>query len=124
MGQSCIQSSAKRRVTLMANHEDLYRELQAQETHDDELYEQQYAKKAAKKVPQVAVDSNAAAKRYNEEILPVIQARRRVAQGLPPTNNPIKNLILKVTNKDKFTELSDIEIVEPTTEFIQVPKKQ
>jgi len=107
----------------MANHEDLYRELQSQEAQDDELYEQQYAKKAAKKVPQVVINSKAAAERYNKEILPVLQTRRRLAQGLPPTNNPIKNLILKVTNKDKLTELSDIEIVEPTTEFVQVPKK-
>jgi len=107
----------------MPNHEDLYRELQEQEAYDDEIYNQQYGKKEIKKFKEGQIDSKAAAKRYNEEILPVIQARRRVAQGLPPTNNPITNLILKVKKQDRLTELSDKEIVTPTTEFIQVPKK-
>ena len=107
----------------MANHEDLYRDLQEQEAMDDEIYNQTYAKKEVKKFKEAQIDSKAAAKRYNDEILPVIQARRRVAQGLPPTNNPIKNLIIKVRGDAKLTELSDQEIVTPTTEFIQVPKK-
>jgi hypothetical protein len=97
----------------MASPEDLYRELQEQEEADDRRYRQQQAMKPVR-IQRRPIDSNAAKKRFQEEIEPVLEARRRVANGQPPTRNPLVNLMLKIRGEDKLKELPPEAIIEPS----------
>ena len=98
----------------MASNEDLYREIREQEEADDHRYRQQQAMREIAKVPRKPVNPLAAQNRYQEEIAPVLEARRRVAAGQSPTRNPLVNLMLKITGRDKLPELPKEQIVEPS----------
>ena len=100
----------------MPSNEDLYREMVEQERRDDKVYGQDYTMKAARITPR-GPDPEKAKERYKKEIGPVLEARRRIAQGLPATNNPFVNLFLKITGKDKLDELPQEEIVDRGKSF-------
>lgn len=98
----------------MSREEDLYRELAEQEEEDDMRYHQARGGKEMKKIIPKQPDPVAAQKRYDEEIKPVLEARRRVQEGLPPTDNPLRNAWLKITGQDKIVERPGFQIVEPS----------
>ncbi len=107
------------------SQEDLYREIQSQEEADDAHYRQNQAMREIKKLPRKEPDYGAAQVRYNEELAPVFEARRRVLAGLPPTKNAFKNAWLKITGQDKIPEVEAIDpskglvLQGPTVEDVQ-----
>lgn len=104
----------------MSRDEDLYRELVEREERDEALFERATKRKCDMKaipLPPRAPDADKARERYNREILPVLEARRRLAEGKPATNNPLVNLFLKVMGRDKLDELPPEEIVERSKGF-------
>lgn len=101
----------------MASHEDLYREMVEQEEEADRRNQQALAmRELAKKQPRPP-RRDAAEERYREKILPVLETRRRIAAGLPPTTNPLVNLYLKITGRDRISELPKEEIKDPAKSF-------
>ena len=97
--------------------EDLYREMAEQESRDDARFDQRYAIREIQKVSPKGPDTEKARERYEKEIAPVLEARRRLAAGLPPTDNPFVNLWLKMTGKDKAEDLPQTEIVDRSKSF-------
>lgn len=98
----------------MPSNEDLYRELEEQEAQDDARFDQRYRMKPIRGVARKEPDPLKAMKRYREEILPVLEARRRVAAGEGPTGNPIKDAWLRITGKDKVPEMAKEDVIEPS----------
>lgn len=98
--------------------EDLYDEILRQEAEDDERYEQNLGKKVIKEERRLP-DVNKSFARFKEEIAPVIETRRRIAAGLPPTKNPFRNLILKLVGKDKIKD-RPVDIVNPSAGMIPI----
>lgn len=99
----------------MPSNEDLYRELEQQELEEDRRFGQGFAMKAIRRpVPPKREDPATARKRFEKEIKPVLEMRRRIEAGLPPTTNPLKNLYLKITGQDKIVYRDDFKIVDPT----------
>lgn len=94
--------------------EDLYREIEEQEDEDDSRYKQKYKMRELGKTPKREPDPVKAIKRFNEEIAPVLEARRRVQEGLPPTTNPFRNFYLKLTGQDQIVERPGFQMVEPS----------
>lgn len=81
----------------MASNEDLIREIEEEEAAAARLY-----KLPAKQVARAEPNADAARQRYLRDFAPVIARQRRAAAGQPITNNPLKNLWLKMTGKDKL----------------------
>lgn len=98
----------------MSQAEDLYREMSEQERRDDKRFGQDQAMKEISKVKPREPDADKAMERYQREIAPVFEARRRIAKGLPPTRNPIVNLYLRLTGQDHIEELPESEIIPPS----------
>jgi hypothetical protein len=83
----------------MAMPEDLYREMQQRDEEEKERYGvDAKAPPAPRRLPNEAE----AKARYEKEIAPVIARVKRAEAGLPLTNNPLKNLFLRLTGKDKI----------------------
>jgi hypothetical protein len=89
-------------------NEDLYRELRQKEMEEDALYRQNQAPKAMRNVEPPKVDFDKAMKRYNEEIKPVFERRKRAQTSLA------YRLFLKATGNWKGMEAKDVELVNPT----------
>jgi hypothetical protein len=70
--------------------------------------------------PPTAKPELTAEQRYELEIKPVLEARRRIAAGLPTTDNRWRNWWLKITGQDKIEELPESEIVDPTDSFAHI----
>lgn len=98
----------------MATPEDLYREILEQESRDDQRYRQNLAMREVKKITPKPIDTRTAKQRYEEEIRPVLEARQRVRTGHAPTRNPLVNLMLRITGRDKLPEIAPQDIVEPS----------
>lgn len=98
----------------MPSNEDLYREMLEQEAEDDRRYKQTQASKQMERVSPKRPNPQDARKRYQDEIAPVLEARRRVASGQAPTRNPLVNLLLKIKGEDKLPELPSDQIIEPS----------
>lgn len=98
----------------MASAEDLYREMREQEEEDDRRFRQAQAMKQVARVQRRPIDTGDAKKRYAEEIAPVLERRARVAAGLPPTRNPLVNLMLKIRGEDRLPQLPKDQIIEPS----------
>lgn len=93
----------------MPSPEDLLRDMERDEEDVADLYRVE-----RKEAPRKLVNAAEARKRYERDIKPVLEARARVAAGLPPTDNPLRNLLLRVTGRDTVEELPATEVVEPT----------
>ena len=102
----------------MPNNEDLLRELEEQERRDDARYRPfNLAGRELKKVKPVSKpnkDNRTPLQRFEEDIAPVIERRRRVEAGLPISSNPFWNAWLKLTGQDKIPV---VEVVEPDAQF-------
>ena len=94
--------------------DDLFHEIEEQEAADDARFKQQYRMQPLRNMARKPVDSTKARKQYEEEIKPVLEARARVLRGEGPTNNPLKNLYLKLTGQDQIVERPDFKMVEPS----------
>jgi len=98
----------------MPTNEDLYREIEEEETADDIRFNQRRAKDAIKAVKRKEPNAAIALQRYEREIKPVLEARKRIEDGLPPTDNPIRNAWLRLTGQDRIVEREGFAIVEPS----------
>lgn len=102
----------------MASNEDLLRDLEEQERRDDARYRPfNLAGRELSKVKPVAKpnkDNRSPLQRFEEDIAPVIERRRRVAAGLPISSNPFWNAWLKLTGQDKIPV---VDVVEPDAQF-------
>ncbi len=90
----------------MPSNEDLYQEMRRDEEEAANLY-----RRAPKEKPRAPVNESLARDRYEKEIAPVLERRRRAEAGLPITDNPLKNFMLRLLNKDKVPE--PVVIVDP-----------
>lgn len=98
----------------MPTNEDLFREIQEKDAADDARYRQALGGRELAKVKRKPVDPRSARQRYEEEIKPVLETRARIRSGLPPTRNPLVNLLLKIKGQDKLPELPKDQIIEPS----------
>jgi hypothetical protein len=103
----------------MPSDEDLLREIQEQEEHDDAAYDQTLARRFTAKVDRKPIDVEAALTRHAKKWKPIIERRRRAEAGLPITKNPLFNLYLRLTGQDKIPV---VESVEPTKGVVPVGK--
>ena len=92
--------------------EHLWRELQEKEQEEDYRYKQNLAPKILFKVTPKEVDHNAAMRRYEQEIAPVL-ARRQKAR-----TSKAYRLYLKATGQ--WTDLDAAEVVDKSKHFTQV----
>lgn len=85
----------------MASGEDMLREIEEEEAAADNLYRKMVPidpKRTIRSEP----NADAARQRYLRDFAPVIARQRRAQAGQPITNNPLKNVWLKLTGKDKL----------------------
>jgi len=102
----------------MPSNEDLYGEIRREEEEAANLY-----RRPAQDKPRPLVNESAARERYMKEIAPVIERRRRAEAGLPITDSPIKNFMLRLLHKDKLPE--PVVIVDPNQGIaVQVGKTE
>lgn len=92
----------------MPSNEDLWRDMEERDAEDAQRYRVESAKKSE---PRRGIDERAALERYNRDIAPVIARIKRAEAGLPITDNPLKNFLLRITGKDKLPE--PVVIVNP-----------
>jgi len=86
--------------------EHLYRELKEQELEEDARYRQNQAPKIIERVKPKPVDYNAALRRFEREIKPVLERREKAR------TSKAYRLFLKVTGQ--WTDLDAAEAVSPT----------
>jgi hypothetical protein len=99
----------------MPDHEDLYEDMERKEEADARLlkFERPF-------VPRRDVNASDARERYLRDFAPVIARQKRALAGQPITRNPLVNLYLKLTGKDK---VPTPEVVKPTKDFMPIPPK-
>lgn len=90
------------------SNESLWRELQEKEQEEDYLYKQNLAMKELRKAQPKPVDVAKAMERYNREIKPVFERRKRAL------TSKAYRLWLKATGNWKGMEAKDVELVNPT----------
>jgi hypothetical protein len=88
------------------SNESLWNELREREEQEDARYKQNLAMKEVAKVKPKPVDYNAAMKRFNDEIKPVIERREKAR------TSKAYRLFLKVTGQ--WTDLDAAEAISPT----------
>jgi hypothetical protein len=107
----------------MSGDEDLFAEMQQQEADEaDRIARMVGQKPETKVVDRKPPDPEKALDRYEREVAPVFEARRRVEAGLPPTKNPIRNLVMRLTGNDKLTNRPGFEIVHPSKGLVSMGK--
>jgi AAA+ ATPase superfamily predicted ATPase len=90
------------------SNESLWRELQDREQEEDHLYKQNLAMRELRKAQPKPVDVEKAMKRYNEEIKPVLERRKRAL------TSKAYRLWLKATGNWKGMEVKDVDLINPT----------
>lgn len=90
------------------SNESLWRELQEKEQEEDYLYRQNLAMKELRKAQPKPVDVAKAMERFNKEIKPVFERRKRAL------SSKAYRLWLKATGNWKGMEAKDVELVNPT----------
>lgn len=101
----------------MPNNEDLLREIEEQERRDDSRYQQSAGMRELSKLKPIArrrADNRTPMQRFEQDIKPVLERRKRVEAGLPISSNPFYNAYLRLTGQDK---LPVVELVEPDKQY-------
>lgn len=106
------------------NDEDLYEEIRQQEQQDDQLYRQSLAARELEKVKRKEVNTDEALFRFQREIAPVLETRKRIEGGRPITESPVKNAWLWLTRRNRIIERPGFEVIEPTRGMEMIPPKE